>query len=103
MSIEIRDLVAELEANIAQVVLGKPQAVRLSVVTLLAGEHLLLADTPDELAAGALLVLRERTFAQRLAAAAYALTLERYSWERIVSLLEDAHTLALGRFEQQAG
>jgi MoxR-like ATPase len=46
MSIEIRDLVAELEANIAQVVLGKPQAVRLSVVTLLAGEHLLLEDVP---------------------------------------------------------
>jgi glycosyltransferase involved in cell wall biosynthesis len=70
---------------------------------VVSGEHLLLADTPDELAAGALLVLRERTFAQRLAAAAYALTLERYSWERIVPLLEDAHTLALGRFEQQAG
>jgi len=46
MAIEIRDLVAELEANISQVVLGKPQAVRLSVVTLLAGEHLLLEDVP---------------------------------------------------------
>jgi MoxR-like ATPase len=46
MTIEIRDLVAELEANIAQVVLGKRQAVRLCVVTLLAGEHLLVEDVP---------------------------------------------------------
>jgi MoxR-like ATPase len=46
MAIEIRDLVAELETNIAQVVLGKRQAVRLSVVTLLAGEHLLVEDVP---------------------------------------------------------
>jgi MoxR-like ATPase len=46
MTIEIRDLVAELETNIAQVVLGKRQAVRLSVVTLLAGEHLLVEDVP---------------------------------------------------------
>ncbi|HJS06032.1 MAG TPA: MoxR family ATPase [Pirellulales bacterium] len=46
MTIEIRDLVAELETNIAQVVLGKRQAVRLSVVTLLAGEHLLIEDVP---------------------------------------------------------
>jgi MoxR-like ATPase len=46
MAIEIRDLVAELEGNIAQVVLGKRDAVRLSVVTLLAGEHLLIEDVP---------------------------------------------------------
>ena len=46
MTIEIRDLVAELEGNIAQVVLGKREAVRLSVVTLLAGEHLLIEDVP---------------------------------------------------------
>jgi glycosyltransferase involved in cell wall biosynthesis len=68
---------------------------------VVSGEHLLLADTPDELAAGALLVLRERIFAQRLAAAARALARERYSWASIVPLLEDAHTLAIERFERQ--
>lgn len=46
MTIEIRYLVTELEANVAQVVLGKREAVRLSVVTLLAGEHLLIEDVP---------------------------------------------------------
>lgn len=67
------------------------------------GEHLLLANTPDELASGALLVLRERTFAQRLANAAQTLVRERYSWERIVPLLEDAHTLAIERFKSGSG
>ena len=46
MATETQTLVADLEANIAQVVLGKPQTVRLCVVTLLAGEHLLLEDVP---------------------------------------------------------
>ncbi len=46
MSIESQKRVAELEANIAQVVLGKPEVVRLCVVALLAGEHLLLEDVP---------------------------------------------------------
>lgn len=68
---------------------------------VVAGEHLLLADTPAELAAATLLVLRERTFAQRLADAAQRLARERYSWEHIVPLLEDAHTLALERFNRQ--
>src|SRR5262245_8841113 len=46
MATDIKSLVSDLEGNIAQVVLGKPEAVRLSVVTLLAGEHLLLEDVP---------------------------------------------------------
>lgn len=39
-------LVKRLEQNIAQVVLGKPEAVRLCLVALLAGEHVLLEDVP---------------------------------------------------------
>ncbi len=46
MATEIQSRVAELEANMAQVVLGKPEVVRLCLVTLLAGEHLLLEDVP---------------------------------------------------------
>jgi MoxR-like ATPase len=43
---ELQALVAELEANIGAVVLGKPDIVRLCVVALLAGEHVLLEDVP---------------------------------------------------------
>jgi MoxR-like ATPase len=38
--------VRELEANMSGVVLGKPEIVRLCVVALLAGEHVLLEDVP---------------------------------------------------------
>jgi MoxR-like ATPase len=41
-----RDLIARLEANINQVVLGKAPTVRLVVAALLAGEHVLLEDVP---------------------------------------------------------
>jgi MoxR-like ATPase len=40
------DLIARLQQNISSVVLGKPDAVRLAVVALLAGEHVLLEDVP---------------------------------------------------------
>ncbi|MDW8038209.1 MAG: MoxR family ATPase [Thermoguttaceae bacterium] len=43
---ELTGLVQRLEANINRVVLGKHQTVRLCVVALLAGEHLLLEDVP---------------------------------------------------------
>lgn len=46
MATETTVLVAELEANIGSVVLGKPEVVRLCVVALLAGEHVLLEDVP---------------------------------------------------------
>jgi MoxR-like ATPase len=36
----------DLENNIGRVVLGKPKVIRLALVTLLAGEHLLLEDVP---------------------------------------------------------
>ncbi len=46
MATQMQSRVAELEANMAQVILGKPQVVRMCIVTLLAGEHLLLEDVP---------------------------------------------------------
>ena len=46
MAIDLQSLVGQLELNISQVVLGKPAVVRLCVVTMLAGEHLLLEDVP---------------------------------------------------------
>lgn len=46
MAIDLQSLVSQLEVNISQVVLGKPAVVRLCVVALLAGEHILLEDVP---------------------------------------------------------
>ncbi len=46
MATDVHSQVAELEANIAQVVLGKPEVIRLCVVAILAGEHILLEDVP---------------------------------------------------------
>jgi MoxR-like ATPase len=46
MADEPQDLIARLQQNISRVVLGKPNAVRLAVVALLAGEHVLLEDVP---------------------------------------------------------
>ena len=46
MATEIQNLVAEIEGNMRQVVLGKPDVVRMWVVALLTGEHVLLEDVP---------------------------------------------------------
>ena len=46
MASEARGLVDELEANIAKVVLGKSEVIRLCLVAFLAGEHVLLEDVP---------------------------------------------------------
>jgi len=46
MSEEPERLIRQLEANISGVVLGKKDVVRLCVVALLAGEHVLLEDVP---------------------------------------------------------
>ena len=43
---ELQSLVATLEANMSAVVLGKPEVVRMCLVALLAGEHVLLEDVP---------------------------------------------------------
>lgn len=46
MTDEPESLIRQLEANISAVVLGKQDVVRLCVVALLAGEHVLLEDVP---------------------------------------------------------
>ena len=46
MATQLQSLVADLEANIGQVVLGKSDVVRMCVVALLAGDHVLLEDVP---------------------------------------------------------
>jgi MoxR-like ATPase len=46
MTTELKSLVADLEANICRVLLGKPMVVRMCLASLLAGEHLLLEDVP---------------------------------------------------------
>ena len=46
MATELQSRVAELENNISQAVLGKPEVVRLCLVALLSGEHILLEDVP---------------------------------------------------------
>ena len=46
MATELQSLVAELETNIGQVVLGKAEVVRMCVVALLADDHVLLEDVP---------------------------------------------------------
>ncbi len=46
MATQLQNLVAELEANIGQVVLGKADVVRMCIVALLAGDHVLLEDVP---------------------------------------------------------
>ena len=43
---ELCELVRKLEANMCGVVLGKPDVVRMCLVALLAGEHVLLEDVP---------------------------------------------------------
>lgn len=46
MSDDHHALIAQLESNIAQAVFGKRDAVRLCLVAMLAGEHVLLEDVP---------------------------------------------------------
>jgi MoxR-like ATPase len=46
MSHDAHQLVRQLHANVASVVLGKQDVIRLCVVALLAGEHVLLEDVP---------------------------------------------------------
>lgn len=46
MATDVQNLVQGLEANIAEVVLGKREVIRLCIVALLAGEHVLLEDVP---------------------------------------------------------
>ncbi len=43
---QLQQLIRDLEVNMCNVVLGKPNVVRLCLVALLAGEHILLEDVP---------------------------------------------------------
>jgi len=43
---QLRSLIRALETNMCDVVLGKPEVVRMCLVALLAGEHVLLEDVP---------------------------------------------------------
>ena len=46
MTTELRTLMNDLEADIAQVVYGKPHVIRMCLVALLSEEHILLEDVP---------------------------------------------------------
>jgi len=46
MSNDLQHAIAELQRNMRSVVLGKPEVVRMCLVALLAGEHVLLEDVP---------------------------------------------------------
>jgi MoxR-like ATPase len=46
MAVELHSLISDLENNIGQVVLGKPDVIRLCTLALLANEHVLLEDVP---------------------------------------------------------
>ncbi len=46
MATELQSLVSQLEGNMRRVVLGKAEVVRMCLVALLAGEHVLLEDVP---------------------------------------------------------
>ena len=46
MATDMKSLIRDLEAHVAQVVLGKTNAIRMCLVALLSGEHVLLEDVP---------------------------------------------------------
>jgi MoxR-like ATPase len=46
MSTELQAAISALDANMRRVVLGKPEVVRMCLVALLSGEHILLEDVP---------------------------------------------------------
>ena len=46
MTIDASSLIQSLENNIATVLLGKPEPIRLTFVALLAGGHVLIEDAP---------------------------------------------------------
>jgi MoxR-like ATPase len=46
MSTDLQDAIRQLERNMESVILGKPEVVRMCLVALLSGEHVLLEDVP---------------------------------------------------------
>jgi glycosyltransferase involved in cell wall biosynthesis len=58
-------------------------------IDVISGEHLLVADAPDDFADAVVLLLRDRELGQRLGAAGHRLARDHYSWEGAVeNLLE---------------
>ena len=61
------------------------------------GEHVLLAETPDELAAAAIRVLSDDALAGRLSAAGRRLVEQRYDWNVVARPLVDVHASLAGK------
>ena len=55
------------------------------------GEHLLVADAPDDFADAVALLLRDRTLGDRLGAAGHRLARDHYSWERATGQLAELY------------
>jgi polysaccharide biosynthesis protein PslH len=53
------------------------------------GRHLLLADTPEDMAAAALLLYHDGELRRQLATAGYKLVSEKYDWRRIENLVQE--------------
>ncbi|MBI2561111.1 MAG: glycosyltransferase [candidate division NC10 bacterium] len=60
-------------------------------IEVIPGEHLLLADSPQDFVAAILRILREPTFRNRLEKAARARMEERYTWTLSTRLLDEAY------------
>ena len=69
---ELASAIRRLEANVAAVIRGKPQAIRLAVTTLLARGHLLIEDIPG---------VGKTTLARALAASQ-----KTQPWGRVISM-----------------
>lgn len=61
------------------------------------GEHLLVADAPDDFADAVISLLRDRVLATRLAVAGRKLVEERYDWRRALASLDDVYTPSIPR------
>ncbi|MCW5851735.1 MAG: glycosyltransferase, partial [Anaerolineae bacterium] len=58
---------------------------------VVAGEHLLIADTPDEFAVATLRLLQDETLRHHLGQRARQFVVERYDWDHIVLHLEHVY------------
>jgi glycosyltransferase involved in cell wall biosynthesis len=67
------------------------------------GEHLLVADTPDDFADAVVLLLRDRALGQRLGAAGHRLTRDHYSWEGAAEKLAALYDRLTPAYAQKGG
>jgi sugar transferase (PEP-CTERM/EpsH1 system associated) len=70
-------------------------------LSLVEGEHLLIADTPDQFARGILTLLESAELRRRLADAGREAVTQRYDWEQIALQLESACEQAVRRHGQE--